>query len=58
MQGVQVNLVAQPDPEGLDDAGRVVAAPVEAPGDRLLEAATARLESWPSNWPSARATTA
>jgi hypothetical protein len=38
-QGGQVHLIAQAGPEPLDDPGCVVAAPVEAPVDRLLDAA-------------------
>ena len=44
MQGVQVDLVAQPGPEGLDEAGGVVAAPVEAAVDLVLDAAAQGLE--------------
>jgi hypothetical protein len=44
VEGVQVNLVPQPNPEGLDDAGGVVTAAVEAPVDRLLDAAADGLE--------------
>ena len=44
MQGVQVDLVAQPGPEGLDDPGRVVAAAVKPPVHRSLDAAAGRLE--------------
>jgi hypothetical protein len=42
VQGVQVDLVAQPGPEGLDEPGGVVAGPVEAAVDRLLDAAAER----------------
>src|SRR5512132_2169337 len=37
-EGIQVELVAQPDAVGLDGLGRVVLAPVEAPITRLLVA--------------------
>src|SRR6266536_6158070 len=43
-QGVQVDLLAQPGAEPLDGLGGVVAAPVEAPVDRLLDAVAGRLE--------------
>jgi hypothetical protein len=43
-QGVQVDLLAQPGAEPLNGPGGVVAAPVEAPVDRLLDAAAGRLE--------------
>jgi len=38
-QGVQVDLLAQPSAEPLDGPGSVVAAAVEAPVDRVLNAA-------------------
>jgi hypothetical protein len=44
VQHVQVHLVTQAGPEGLDDPGRVVAAAVEPPFHRGLDAAAGRLE--------------
>jgi hypothetical protein len=43
-QRVQVDLVAEAGAERLDGPGGVVAAPVEAPIHRLLDAASGRLE--------------
>ncbi len=44
MEGVQVDLVPQPHREPLQGTGRVIAAPVEAPVDKVLDAAAQRLE--------------
>jgi len=44
LERVQVELVAQVGAERLDRLGGVVAAAVEAPVDRLLDAAAGRLE--------------
>jgi hypothetical protein len=43
-QGVQINLVAEADAEGLHRRGRVVPAAVKAPVDHCLRAASGRLE--------------
>jgi hypothetical protein len=43
-QGVQVDLLAKAGAERLDGLGGVVATPVEAAVDRLLDAAAGRLE--------------
>jgi hypothetical protein len=43
-EGVEVDLVAQAGRERLDGLGRVVAAPVEAPVNRPLNATAGRLE--------------
>jgi hypothetical protein len=44
LQGVQVDLVAQPGREGVQGAGGVVAAAVEAAVDQVLDSAAQRRE--------------
>jgi hypothetical protein len=41
---VEVNLVAEPEAEGLDGSGCVIASPVEAPVDPALDTTPYRLE--------------